>query len=71
MRRRDTYTPIKTRDIQSIMQAIREQGILSHTAYCRLHNYIVTMERLMTTHLGTGRELSLDDFKKIEPVRKN
>ena len=47
MRHQFRFTPIKTKDIHAIMKAIRTCGTLSGIAYCRLHNYIVTLERLL------------------------
>jgi hypothetical protein len=47
MRHHFKFTPIKTKDIHAIMKAIRTCGTLSGIAYCRLHNYIVTLERLL------------------------
>jgi hypothetical protein len=47
MRHHFKFTPIKTRDVHAIMKAIRTCGTLSGIAYCRLHNYIVTLERLL------------------------
>ena len=47
MRHHFNFTPIKTKDIRAIMKAIHTCGTLSGIAYCRLHNYIVTLERLL------------------------
>ena len=47
MRQHFSFTPIKTKDIRTIMKAIRTCGTLSGIAYCRLHNYIVTLERML------------------------
>jgi hypothetical protein len=46
MRPYNSFSHIKTKDIRAIMHAIHSNGILSRTAYCRLHSYIVTLERL-------------------------
>jgi hypothetical protein len=46
------FSLIKTKDVRAIMQAIHSNGILSRTAYCRLHSYIVTLERLQAEDAG-------------------
>lgn len=62
MRRHFNYTPIKTKDIHAIMKAIRTCGTLSGIAYSRLHNYIVTLERL----LSQGSRL--EDKSELPPM---
>ena len=71
MRQHYHFTPIKTKDIKAIMRVLYNSNTLSRIAYCRLHNYIVTLERMAIVDIRDRTGAHLHELTNEVVINRN